>query len=223
MTSYLLLIIPVALLAWFFYEITKPFRKTKSVAVETVEVEFEKQLEKFEKLGFKLNYGVEVSDLLEKASKEEYEKSPYSLLYTVLGLETRKESSTPITVQLWNFDTEAIEDHGDYVRILENLKRVSGGELAFQNIKDEVDIDKGSATVSFDLNGDHYDWNLQVNDDWVDLQLFSKIVELTEKYKTIGRLTAFIIPGQEIVIGWLAPEQLEKVRQETGLDINWLE
>lgn len=131
-------------------------------------------------------------------------------------------TETNITDQLWNFDTEAIEDHGDYIRIIKNIKRITANELDFRNIKDFVDIEKNKAVISFDLFGKHYDWNLKVQNDWVDEKLFTQIVRLTHQYKTRGKLTYFDTGGQSFVMGYVDEDLFRELRNKTGLNIEWL-
>lgn len=123
---------------------------------------------------------------------------------------------------MWDFDTEAIEDHGAYVDILKNMERISRGELKFENLKDYVDVEKGKAWVSFSIKGAKYHWDLKVNDDWVDEQLFSKLASLTLSLKTKGRYTYFYTGGQDALIGYETPESKEAIVKATGLKIVWL-
>lgn len=183
---------------------------------------FQEQLDAFTKLGFILNSDVNIMDINRWDGEHEFEKEPYSLLYLTLGQTIEREPWTPLTNKCWDFDTEAIEDHGSYIFIIENLERISRGELQFENLKDYVDIEEKVAWVSFTINGDSYKWDLLVDDDWVDTTLFSKIVELTQKYNTKGRYTYFDTGGQNVVIGFETSQELEKIKAATGLKIKWL-
>jgi len=183
----------------------------------------EEQLETFKRLGFKLNKGVDIRSLIERwGERTGFPKNPYFFLYIVLGSTTSEDPFIPVTNQVWHFDTECIEDHGDYVKILENLKRISSGELNFKNIEDYVDIREGKVSVSFDYKGKHYSWDLNVHDDWVDEELFSKIVKLTKEHKTNGRLTYLGTGGQDMVLGWATPEQMKSIKAKTRLNIKWM-
>ena len=186
------------------------------------EVSFEEQLSVFKNLGFVLNEGASEQDIIEKWGKEKLENEPYSLFYMSLGDEVDREPWTPITDQCWHFDVEAIDGEGAYITIIEDLKRLSGGELNFENISDIVDWDNRKAAVSFELNGDKYSWDLKINRDYADPYLFSKIVKLTEKYKTKGRFTYYNTGGQTLVIGWATPYKLNEIKSKTGLEIVWL-
>tara|TARA_R110002049_G_C8937385_1_gene544705 strand:- start:53 stop:676 length:624 start_codon:yes stop_codon:yes gene_type:complete len=183
---------------------------------------FEQQLEIFKELGFELNNGTNKSDI-ERWEKQEFLDEPFTLMYITLGQTIEREPWTPLTNKCWDFDTEAIEDHGSYIEIFENLERITRGELKFENVKDYVDIEEGKAWVSFTFSGKDYKWNLEVDDDWVDTDLFSKVVELTEKIKSKGRYTYFDTGGQNAVIGFETEKSLKEIKSKTGLKIEWFE
>lgn len=184
---------------------------------------FEMELETFTQLGFTLNSGVNISDILEMYEDQaEFEEQPYSLLYQILGLTIEREPWTPITNKCWNFDLEAIEDNGGYVDIMTNIARITNGDLLFENLQDYVNIDEGKAWVSFTCKGDRYKWDLRVDNDWADGDLFDKVQALAEKYKTNGRFTFFNTGGQDFVLGYCSPEEHQRLRQATGLEIVWL-
>ncbi|MDX1905753.1 MAG: hypothetical protein SF053_01875 [Bacteroidia bacterium] len=186
-------------------------------------VRFEDKLKVFSTLGFVYDEGVVKQDIVDTWGKERLEHITYSQLYITLGSELHREPWTPITNQCWYFDTEAIDGEGAYVAIIQNLARISNGELPFENISDVVDWDRQQASVSFDLKGDRYSWELVFDEDWVDTDLFVKIVALTRQYNTRGRFTFYDLGGQDVVIGWATPEKLEEINATTGLGIVWLE
>lgn len=184
---------------------------------------FEEQLETFKQLGFNLNPGIDTADITRWAGgHKEFEDHPYQLMYQTLGSINELEPWIPLTNRCWDFDLEAIEDHGAYVYIMENISRITNGDLIFKDIQDYVDIEEGKAWVSFTCNGDNYKWDLKVEDDWTDGDVFDKVQALAQKYKTNGKFTFFNTGGQDFVLGYYTPEELEKIRKATGLDIVWL-
>jgi hypothetical protein len=184
---------------------------------------FEEQLETFKQLGFVLNPGIDTSVLnCWPGGHKAFEDLPYHLMYQTLGQTIERKPWTPLTNKVWDFDLEAIEDHGDYINVMKNISRITNGELIFEDIKDYVDIEEGKAWVSFKCNGDNYKWDLKVNDDWADGDLFDKVQELTNTYKTKGRFTFFNTGGQDFVLGYCTPNELDKLRQATGLAVVWL-
>jgi hypothetical protein len=184
---------------------------------------FQEQLDTFLKLGFKLNQGIEISDINRwPGGLKEFEDPPYHLLYQTLGQTIERKPWTPITNDCWNFDLEAITDPGAYVGVMHNISRITKGDLFFENLEDHVSLEQGIAWVSFTINGDMYKWDLKVEDDWADADLFDKVQELAIKYNARGRFTYFNTGGQDFVLGYYTPEKLTSIRQSTGLDIVWL-
>lgn len=187
------------------------------------------QWETFFSLGGQLNSGINKDDIFEifnfPATKEDFERSEphYQLFFSCLGGKIDKEGiDIPLTNWCWYFDAEAIEDHGDYVRIIHDLARLTDGALTFTEVEDYVDIEDEVAWVALTINGDRYKWDLQVYDDWVDGQLFTEIVALTHKYNTIRKFTIDVC-DQGGIIFYQTPEEMEALRQATGLNIEWLE
>jgi len=182
---------------------------------------FEEQLQIFKKLGFELNAGIVKSDI-ERWDTQDFLDEPFLLMYMTLGQTIEREPWTPLTDKCWNFDTEAIEDHGSYVEIIKNLERITRGELVFKNIKDYVDIEEKIAWISFNFEEQDYKWDMKIEDDWVDTDLFSKIVGLANKTKSKGRYTYFDTGGQNALIGFETSEGLKEIKNKTGLKIEWL-
>jgi hypothetical protein len=184
---------------------------------------FEQQFETLKQLGFILNSGTDTSDINRwPGGHKEFEEPPFHLMYQTLGQTIEREPFTPLTNKIWDFDLEAIEDHGAYIDIMKNISRITNGDLIFENIKDYVDIDEGKAWVSFTCKGEDYKWDLKVDNDWADGDLFDRVQSLTDKYKTKGKFTFFNTGGQDFVLGYCTSDELEKIRQATGLEIVWL-
>ena len=69
------------------------------------------------------------------------------------GFETLLIAMIEHSDDVWHFDTEAINDHGDYKEIVDNLCRLSRGALAFEAVNDFVDVAKGIAWVDLTRDG----------------------------------------------------------------------
>lgn len=185
-------------------------------------VSFEVQLETFQKLGFTLTPGIDFSVVDGLRKDKTIEDRPYAILYMELGRTIQKEPWTPLTNRVWDFDVEAVEDQGAYVEIIKNLERITRGEIKFVSVKDHVDIENENAWVSFSVRGKNYKWNLAVEDDYADPELFARISQLTQTLNTKGRFTYFNTGGQNAVIGYETPESKEAIIKATGLKIEWL-
>lgn len=181
---------------------------------------FKAALEKLEGVGFKISPGVQETDIFDRWTEVfVYYNSPVEALYITLGDSTEYEPFTDFSDSCWYLDLEAIEGEGSYVRILDNLKRISNGDLDFQNITDYCNDDEDNkAWVSFEFNGDKYKWDLNVNDDWADIHLFAKIQDLCRKYDKKGRLTYFS-EGQAFVTSYLSEDEFNNFSEVTRLKL----
>lgn len=188
--------------------------------VSKTKVSAQEQWATLQKLGFTLNRGV--ADFNQWQMNKQFEDEPYKRLYESLGGIIEHPPWTPITDRVWDFDAEAIEDHGAYIEIMKNLQRISRGEVRFDNLKDYVDVEEGKAWVSFSFAGKNYKWDLKVDDDWVDPTLFTRVAELTKIFKTKGRYTYFDTGGQNAILGFETLENRDAIIKATGLKIEWL-
>lgn len=195
------------------------FWKNKDSVFPPPKLSFEKQLQTFYKLGFELNPGTSEDDIDRWGSKKEFEDEEYSLMYFTLGSTIEREPWTPLTNKALSLNFEIVSMPGVYKQILKDIQRISNGELDFQDIKDKLDFKNKKASVEFSVNNDHYHWDLKFNDDWLDLDLFTKIQELCKKYKTQGQLTRFDYQELDIVLGYYTEEELKQIKESTKLNI----
>jgi hypothetical protein len=177
----------------------------------------EEQFRVLASCGVRLSAGATPEAVLAEHPREVFEKTPFRLLLAVLGGEEGWAAN------LWHFDTECIEDHGDYARIAERFRDLAGGELPLADIEDSVDLEAGEASVTFALDGKSYAWTCEVDDDWVDAAIISKFAEVFTARETGRRYTYLDLGGQDCVIGCLSDADRIKLSEATGLDIEWLE
>ncbi|MEW6265343.1 MAG: hypothetical protein AB1641_19870 [Thermodesulfobacteriota bacterium] len=185
-------------------------------------VTLEDQLKGLAECGIKLREGLTIQHLLSLFDRAELEAEPYILLLTVLGGELDEKPTGYASNNIWHFDTECIEDRGDYARIARRMSELAGGGLPLQKIKDFVDIDDEKAWLSFELDGKPYKWNAQVEDDWVDEKIISELAKLLAGRNTGHKFTYLDLGGQDCLIGCATPDELKKLKKLTGLAFEWL-
>ena len=182
--------------------------------------ELESQLAVLQDLGITLNPGVTTSDVLELEELKYFrDEKPFVRLYTALGGYLGREPWTPLTDHLWIIDTECIEGPGAYISIFGEFERLSRGELSFTNVKDSVNIRGQHGWVEFTFHEKRIRWDLEVEADWVDASVFTRMVELANKAGTSGSFTYFDAGGQTAVIGYETEGALKKINDATGLGI----
>lgn len=186
-------------------------------------VTFKSSLDSLKQVGFTINQEINEQDIFNRWKEVlQYHSDPTDALYITLGDETPKKPYRNFSNSCWHFDSEAIEAQGSYVRILDNLNRISNGDLNFQNATDYCnDNEDNKAWAAFEFEGDKYKWDLQVDNDWVDGYLFDKIQDLCKKYNKKGRLT-FFPEGQAFVISYLTPEEFNRLKSVLGPKLEWL-
>ncbi|MUG97183.1 hypothetical protein F7734_34570 [Scytonema sp. UIC 10036] len=80
----------------------------------------------------------------------------------------------------WTFDTECICQTGDYVRIVKKLCSLANKPNLINGLKDFVDIEEREAWLKYRINGKHYIWTIEVNDDWADTLTLSYVMDNIE-------------------------------------------
>jgi hypothetical protein len=184
---------------------------------------FQLMLDKFKHAGFMVHPNVSETDIFNSWKKVMvYHQDSMSALYITLGCSTNQALPVYFTNNCWLFDPESMEDKGSYAHILENLQRISNGDLKFDSINDYCNENEDNiAWVSFVFEGDRYKWDVVVNNDWVDGMLFENVQILSRKYNKSGRLT-FYPEGQAFVISYLTEEKFLQIKKSLGIKLTWL-
>nr|WP_302058563.1 hypothetical protein [Paenibacillus sp. MZ03-122A] len=171
---------------------------------------FEDQLNKLSELGIFMSAELKKELLLEEFSRNEYEEDPYNLLLLTLGGEVEVNGEfINVSEEIWYLDTECIEDHGDYARIIIRLENMT--KLNLNNITDYVDIQNGTAWVSFEYMNELIRWEMKVDDDWLDMEIFKKFNELI---KTEQSMKLYIsILDQGCLMGYFNKEQVIEINK----------
>jgi len=131
-------------------------------------VPIQQQLARLAAAGIAVNAGVTAEDLTAFASVDGIERSPYRELVTVLATAIEREPFTPKCDRLWLCDFECIEDHGSYRDVVARLERMTDRALRLDGIEDRVEIEEGVAWVAFRHAGRRVQWDMRVDDDWLD-------------------------------------------------------
>ncbi|MFO7715087.1 hypothetical protein [Desulfosarcina sp.] len=126
------------------------------------------------------------------------------------------------TDDVWYVDTECITRPGDYIGIAERVADMSGGRLALSDLEDHVDVEAGTAWLAFKVGDRHYKWDLKVNDDWVDPEVFVRLDEVLQEHVPGVRLIYYDLGGQDCLVLMGDAIRLEQLRAATGLDFLWM-
>jgi hypothetical protein len=173
----------------------------------------ERQIAILAECGILLPDGLSIETLVNECGLEAFEDDPFRSLIIDIG---RDDLEVP-SEHFWHFDTECIYDHGDYVRIAERMRTLARGALPITNLQDHLDLDEEVAWLSFDLDGRRVRWDLQVQNDWVDSNVFTQFVKLLDRRRTGRHFTCLDLGGQDCVIGCATDEELARLNTITGL------
>lgn len=177
----------------------------------------EQQLATLASVGFRLLPEATIDALTAQWSREQFESDPYALALVALGGDL-----PPLAENVWHFDTECIEDHGDYARIAERFRSIANGQLPIADVEDFVDIEAGVAWLAFTLRGARYRWDCEVSDDWVDPSVMSRFAALLSEQKTDARYVYLDLKGQDCIIACLSADEMKRAKKETKLAFEWL-
>ena len=173
----------------------------------------EQKLEVLACCGLKLTDPFTVNDLLRSWSREEYEKAGFDLVLIGLGMTEEQEPWRKHSVNLWHFDAECIEDHGDYKRIVEHMAEMTQGSVSLENIQDYVDLEKEEAWFSFLFQGKEIKVDCVVKDDWVDVSIFATFNELLNTADPSKIYIYYDLGGQDCIIGCVSKEELKALKK----------
>ncbi|TKH35740.1 hypothetical protein C1I59_17020 [Paenibacillus polymyxa] len=180
------------------------FKKKKAI--------FEDQLNQLSELGIFMRVGLKKELLLEETSRSEYEEDPYNLLLLTLGGEVEVNGEfINVSDEIWYLDAECIEDHGDYARVIMQLGNMT--KLKLNKITDYVDIQNSTAWVSFEYKNELIRWEMKVDDDWLDMEIFKKFNELTQTEQSMKLYISILDQG--CLVGYFNKEQVIELNKLT--------
>ena len=113
-----------------------------------------------------------------------------------------------------HFDTECIEDDGDYVRIAERLSKITQGALELENIRDHVDIEEGNAWLEFSWRGEKVHIDCNVDDDWVDSRIFAHFANLLRRANQEKIYLLHETGGQDCILACVTQKQFAELEHE---------
>jgi hypothetical protein len=195
------------------------FKNSKKNESESIE----HRLAALQPLGLGLNSGRTVAELLESWDREAFDQDPI-LLYLSLGgeVEVGPTQGERFCDRMWRFDTECVTGSGDYVEIINNLSRLTSGELSISNVIDSVDLDAPTAWVAFDVGNDRCHWEAVVDDDWADMSIITKFAALLESRSSERRIATVETGGQDCLLVCIRKGDLSKLRTISRLEWKWL-
>jgi hypothetical protein len=172
-------------------------------------MKLETQLAKLAQLGLVLNPGIEIDDLLHSIDRSKLEAKPYKLLISLLGSEVEQEPwGRQICDRVWNFDTECINETGDYIKIVKNLCRLTGDPEYLTAIADEINWEDGDSWLEYNVLDRRQKWTLELNDDWADMMTLTYVMDDLQRD---GNQFYSIDNEQSMILFYCTPQTANKI------------
>jgi hypothetical protein len=189
-------------------------RKYKFSKPPQVRISIEEQLVNLGRVGITLKRNIEIRDILDFNIRD-YEERPYIHLLMSMG---RERDSVEInsylypTNDVWCFDRECIEDHGDYVQGLKRIAFMVESAISVTDIQDYVDIEAGEVWIAFKANGANFRYSLSVQGDWLSFEIFTIFTELLAASGSSKRFY-FADIGNEILVVLIERDQYHQLNK----------
>jgi hypothetical protein len=171
-------------------------------------------------IGIRRRDGVSDDDLLLSLDGTMDSPVDWISLLCVLGGEVERGKFGRISDDIWHLDAECIEDNGDYVRVLERFVILAKGQLPLTALRDHVDIENGEAWVEFTLDGQTVHWDLEVSDDWLAPELYTRLQELVEE-RADGKKFFIVALGQDSLVCFGDAAMKDALSKLSGLQFQW--
>ena len=196
-----------------------PFSRKKS-APNKPTVAVSSGLKQLAEIGVHIRQKIPVEEVLRSLGAGMESDVDCVSLLCVLGSEIKRADFERVSDDIWHFDAECIEDHGAYVSILDRFVILSKGVLPITNVRDFVDVQEGQAWVEFSLDGKKEHWDLEVSDDWVDPNLYSRLQALAVA-RGAGKRFFIAGLGQDSLISFGDDVMRKQLSTFSGLEFQW--
>jgi len=171
-------------------------------------------------LGIRMRPNISTEDLLYSLGGTMDSPVDLTTLLCVLGSEVERRDFQRVSDDIWHFDAECIEDHGAYIDVVTRFVILAKGSLPLTDIRDYVEVEAGKAWVEFTLEGKKEHWDLEVSDDWVDSNLYSRLQDLVTP-RGAGKRFFIVALGQDSLISFGDDQMRRALSRLTGLEFQW--
>lgn len=194
-------------------------------------VPLEKQVEVLESLGFQIPETV-VGELLKgmdemPESRVWVEGYPYTSLLLMLGMPERdyeKWEMKSYPDQAYWFDWEGFDMSREYVYILNGVNAMADGELTITDARQEMsdaDWEKGRGIIHlyFSVNGEPYEYNMKLENDWIDPDIIRNINDAFQTSGIEKRVYAMGDGGQGCILLYGDKDWAKAFEKATGIKL----
>ena len=162
------------------------------------------------------------AELLALHSDRDYETTPFKLLLSALGADSKEPPYLPLSNNVWLMHADCAAHSGDYSKVAHRMATLATDALPIESVRDEFDFGRGVAWLSFTLRGEQFRWPAKIEERWIDPLVLSRFAALIEAQLTDRRYTCLDLGGQDCLLGCAAEAQFSVLRKRTGLAFEWL-
>ena len=180
------------------------------------------QLDTLAECGIAPRRGIGPEELLTRHSDRDYETTPFKLLLSVLGVDSQEPPYLPLSNSVWLMHADCVAHSGDYVKVAHRMAMLAAEALPLQSVRDEFDLGRGVAWLSFTLHGEEFRWPAKIEEHWIDPLILSRFAQLLEAQPTRRRYSCLDLGGQDCLLGCATEAQFSALRKRTGLAFEWL-
>ena len=180
------------------------------------------QIDTLAECGIAPRKGVGTAELLGLHSDRDYETTPFKLLLSALGTDSEGPPYLPLSDNVWLMHAECAAHSGDYARVAQRMATLAVGALPIESVRDDFDLHRGVAWLSFTLRGEEFRWPAKIEERWIDPPILSRFAALLEAQLTDRRYTCLDLGGQDCLLGCGTEAQFATLRKRTGLAFEWL-
>ena len=180
------------------------------------------QLDTLAECGIAPREGIGPAELLARHSDRDYETSPFKLLLSVLGIDSEEPSYLPLSDNVWLMHADCAAHGGDYAKVAHRMATLAADALPIESVRDEFDLGRGVAWLSFTLHSEEFRWPAKIEERWIDPLVLSRFAALLEAQATDRRYICLDLGGQDCLLGCATEAQFAALRKRTGLAFEWL-
>lgn len=166
-----------------------------------------------------------------KEADQQFPEYPFDSFINLLGVigygsyDYDTEAWTPISTEVYGFDTEAFDIEKMYTDFMNGIIAISKDEFSITNINenlDEVNFDKGTGTqtISFKYNKHSYKFKGKVNNDWMDCRIIDFMNDVFEKEDNPKRLLCMPDGGQSYFVFYNTIEWAKEFTRKTQIPLS---
>lgn len=187
----------------------------------------EEQLLVLEELGLTISEEDQERLCNDQNSREHLEEYMFYDLLVCCGMPAWDSETLEVTgysEQAYWFDFEGWDISTDYIDILKGVQALAGDAFTIANMKEDIsDVQweegTGSIHISFQIDETDYQFQADVEDDWIDPEFLTFLKKSLEQERNGLHLYACSDNGQGCLLFYRTEEWAEDFRTKTGIPL----